>query len=228
MKRIIIAVAAILMLTLSSCSVKNEFLATLGFDTHDYEGEPVISTYTADDEKTAEIAEMVKTLTINSPDIPTFDGSKDAVEKCRDSLLNYMLNSHYTKYTGNLDLLDKAVAEYPYLKMATVIPAEDFEDEAYRYFGGKQKVQNESGKLFIYLEKVQAYTTVTTPVENKVAIECLSLEETENTFRFKFRCTLDDKTSDEYFALIIKRADNSCYFKYVEKLHNKNHQKKKG
>jgi hypothetical protein len=129
-----------------------------------------------------------------------------------------MLNSHYKKYTGNLDLLDKAVEQYPYLKMATVIPADDFEDEAYRYFGGKQKVKNESGKLFTYLDKVEVYTTVTTPVENKIEIECISLEETVNTFRFRFRCSLEEETSDEYFALIIKRADESCYFKYVEKV----------
>ena len=212
----IIMTASVMLLC--SCAVTNEFLATLGFDTHDYEGEAVVQTYDADSERAKEIFEMVKTLSINSVDIPTFDGSKDAVSKCRDSLLNYMLNSHYKKYTGNLDLLDKAVAQYPYLKMATVIPADDFEDEAYRYFGGKQKVKNESGKLFTYLDKVEAYTTVTTPVENKIEIECISLEETINTFRFRFRCTLDDETSDEYFALIIKRADESCYFKYVEKV----------
>ena len=118
------------MAALSSCSVKNEFLATLGFDTHDYEGEAVIQTYDGESEKAEEMREMIRTLSVNSPYIPTFDGSKDAVSKCRDSLLNYMLNTQYTKYTGNLDLLDKAIEEYPYLKVATVIPAEDFEDEA--------------------------------------------------------------------------------------------------
>lgn len=219
MKRII-AVLLLLaaMLSLSSCKVTNEFLATLGFDTHDYEGEAVIETYDSESDKTEEMREMVRTLSINSPHIPTFDDSKDAVSKCRDSLLNYMLNTQYTKYTGNLDLLDKAIEEYPYLKVATVIPAEDFEDEAYRYFGGKQKVQNQSGNLFTYLDKVNAYTTVTTPVESKIEIECISLEETLNTFRFKFRCSLGDEASEDYFALIIKRADDSCYFKYVEKI----------
>lgn len=218
MKRIIVVLMLVCaMAALSSCSVKNEFLATLGFDTHDYEGEAVIQTYDGESEKAEEMREMIRTLSVNSPYIPTFDGSKDAVSKCRDSLLNYMLNTQYTKYTGNLDLLDKAIEEYPYLKVATVIPAEDFEDEAYRYFGGKQKVQNESGNLFTYLDKVSAYTTVTTPVESKIEIECIALEETINTFRFKFRCSLGDEISEDYFALIIKRADESCYFKYVEK-----------
>ncbi len=219
MKKIIVLLLAVIsVLSLTSCSVTNEFLAKLGFDTHDYEGEAVIQTYGSEDEKTEEMREMIRTLSINSPHIPTFDNSKDAVAKCRDSLLNYMLNTQYSKYTGNLDLLDKAVEEYPYLKVATVIPAEDFEDEAYRYFGGKQKVNNESGNLFTYLDKVNAYTTVTTPVESKFEIECISLEETVNTFRFKFRCVLGDETDGDYFALIIKRADGSFYFKYVEKI----------
>lgn len=219
MKRIIgVILLAACVLSLCSCSVTNEFLATLGFDTHDYEGEAVIQTYDNESEKTEEIREMIRTLSINSPHIPTFDGSKDAVSKCRDSLLNYMLNTQYAKYTGNLELLDKAIEQYPYLKVATVIPAQDFEDEAYRYFGGKQKVSNESGNLFTYLDKVSAYTTVTTPVESKIEIDCISLEETVNTFRFKFRCSLGEETGDDYFALIIKRADGSCYFKYVEKI----------
>ncbi len=219
MKKILLAVLIVAaILPLSSCAMTNEFLATLGFDTHDYEGEEIIETYEGTSEKADEMRNMVRTLSINSPQIPTFDGSKDAAAKCRDSLLNYMLNSQYTKYTGNLDLLDEASEEYPYLKVATIIPAEDFEDEAYRYFGGKQKVQNESGNLFIYLDKVNAYTTAATPVESKIDIECISLIETENTFRFRFRCSLGEETSDEYFALIIKRADDSCYFKYVEKV----------
>ncbi len=219
MKKIISAVLAILIsLSLCSCGMFNEFLATLGFDTHDYEGETVIETYAKDSEKALEIAEMVKTLSINSPVIPTFDGTQEAVEKCRDSLLNYMLNNHYTKYTGNLTLLDEAIKEYPYLKVATLIPAGDFEDEAYRYFGGKQKVNNVSGEMFTYLDKVDAYTTVTTPIESKVEVECLLLEETEKTFRYRFKCTLGEDVGDEYFALIIKRADDTCYFKYVEKV----------
>ena len=219
MKRIVSILAVIIcVMLMSSCTMINEFLATLGFDTHDYEGEAVIKIYEADSEKAEELAEMVKTLSINSPFIPTFDSTKDAVSKCRDSLLNHMLNEHYTKYTGNLDLLDKAKAEYPYLKVAIVIPAEDFEDEAYKYFGGKQKVDNENGEMFKYLEKVDAYTTAAKPVESQITVDCISLEETAKTFRYRFKCSLGDEESDEYFAIIIKRADDTCYFKYVEKV----------
>lgn len=221
MKRFLTVFAVfILTLSLSSCGVVNEFLATLGFDTHDYEGEAVIETYESDSEKAAELTEMIRTLSINSIDIPTFSGTKEAISLCRDSLLNYMLAHNYTKYTGNIELLDEASAEYPYLRVATLIPADDFENEAYRYFGGKEKVTNENGKLFTYLEKVSAYTTVTEPSATDMEIRVISLEETEQTFRIRFRCSLDGAESDEYFALIIKRADDSCYFKYVEKSQN--------
>ena len=83
MKRIIVVLMLVCaMAALSSCSVKNEFLATLGFDTHDYEGEAVIQTYDGESEKAEEMREMIRTLSVNSPYIPTFDGSKDAVSKC--------------------------------------------------------------------------------------------------------------------------------------------------
>ncbi len=221
MKKVILGFIIILLsVSLSSCGMVNEFLATLGFDTHDYDAEKIIESYESDSEKALELSEMVKTLTLNSPEIPTFSGTKEAISLCRDSLLNYMLDNNYTKYTGNLDLLDRASTEYPYLRVATIIPADDFENEAYRYFGGKQKVTNENGKLFTYLDKVDAYTTVTEPVENSIEVEVISLEETSRTFRLHFKCSLDEEESEEYFALIIKRADDSCYFKYVEKSKN--------
>lgn len=208
---------AIALSCLCSCGVVNEFLAKLGFDTHDYEGEAVITAYEADSEKAAELSEMVLILSVNSTELPIFSGTADGIEMCRDSLLNYMLVNNYTKYTGNLNLLDKASAAYPYLKISTVIPADDFENEAYRYFGGKQKVENKSGKLFTYLDKIDSYTTVAEPSDNELNVKVVSLEETEKTFRFKFRLELDGSESSEYFALIIKRADESCYFKYVKK-----------
>lgn len=205
---------------LSSCGVANEFFAKLGFDTHDYEGEEVIATYEADSEKAEQLSEMILTLTVNSTDIPEFHDTKEGISLCRESLLNYMLVNNYSKYTGNLALLDSAAAEYPHLKISTVIPADDFENEAYRYFGGKQKVVNQSGTLFTYLDKIESYTTVAEPSENEMTVKVISIEETANTFRFRFKCSVNETESDEYMALIIKRSDESCYFKYVEKSKN--------
>ena len=60
MKKILLAVLIVAaMLTLSSCAMTNEFLATLGFDTHDYEGEEIIETYEGTSEKADEMRNMV-------------------------------------------------------------------------------------------------------------------------------------------------------------------------
>ncbi len=216
-RNIICAAALVIaaMLCLSGCAAR-EFFATLGFDTHDYEGETVIAAYESDSEKAAEIGETVKTLTMGSVDIPVFNGTNDAIEHCRDSLLNYMLNGGFSKYTGNMKLLEEAAEAYPQMRFSVIIPAKDFSDAAYKYFGGKEKVSNVSGDMFEYLDKIECYVTASQPQENDISVNVLSLEETEATYRMRFNCSAGGKTGDTYFALLIKRADDSYYFKYVK------------
>lgn len=212
--------AALLILAASLCfagCAAREFFATLGFDTHDYDAEEIISEYESDGEKAEEICEMVKTLTINSVEIPEFRGTKDAISHCRDSLLCYMMNTEYAKYTGNPELLETAAKAYPHMRFSVIIPAEDFSNAAYKYFGGKEKVSNKSGNMFEYLDRIECYITAAPSQENSLTVNCISLYETENTYRFTFNCTVGEETGDDYFALIIKRDDESCYFKYVEK-----------
>jgi hypothetical protein len=81
-----------------------EFFALLGFDTHDYEGERVIKEHSTDSEIGEELSDMVKILTVNSTDIPEFKGTKEAVELCRDSVLNSMYSRNFAKYAGNPDV----------------------------------------------------------------------------------------------------------------------------
>ena len=200
--------AALLILAASLCfagCAAREFFATLGFDTHDYDAEEIISEYESDGEKAEEICEMVKTLTINSVEIPEFRGTKDAISHCRDSLLCYMMNT------------ETAAKAYPHMRFSVIIPAEDFSNAAYKYFGGKEKVSNKSGNMFEYLDRIECYITAAPSQENSLTVNCISLYETENTYRFTFNCTVGEETGDDYFALIIKRDDESCYFKYVEK-----------
>lgn len=219
LKKAAVMLCALLTASLCLCGcAAREFFATLGFDTHDYEGEEVTESYGSDSEKAAELGEMVRTLTMGSADIPEFNGTKEAMYYCRDSLLNYMLSNGYSKYTGNLDMLEKAAKEYPQMRFSVVIPAEDFANEAYKYFGGKERVSMESGDMFEYLDKIECYITAAQPQKNDVTVNVKSLDETEKTYRMRFTCTAEDRESGEYFALIIKRADDSCYFKYVKKL----------
>lgn len=200
---------------LSGCGAR-EFLSTLGFDTHDYEGEEIQKTYGADSAEADKLIEMLRTLTIDSPILTPFAGAKEAMETYRDSVLNYMLNTDYAKYTGNIELLDRIQQEYPRVQIAAAIPAEDFENTVYTYFGGKQKIKNATSTLFVYLEKVNAYITVAQPQENIVQYDIEKIEETQQTYRIYFRCSLNDLVSPSYKALIIKREDGSAYFRYLE------------
>lgn len=203
-------------LMLSSCALGDAFLGALGFDTHDYENETVITHHAAHSEATERLIEMVKMLSVNNPIVPEFENTGDAVSECRDAILNYMLCTSFAKYTGNPSLINEATAEYPQLQLLTIIPVEDYEDFVYTYFGGNTKLSHKSSDLFTYLEKVGAYTALSVPVEYKVEINVLSCEETERTYRLSFQNSLGEVTSPVYNALIIKREDGSCYFKKLE------------
>lgn len=219
MKKIIWLIClSLILFTLCSCSAAREFLATLGFDTHDYEGEKIIKTYETDSDTAKTLADMVKIMTVNSIDIPEFHGTAEAIKLCRDAILNRMYSENFAKYAGNPDLIEQAHDANSRVDFSVVIPASDFENTAYKYFGGKEKITNESGKMYYYVESIDAYITAAQPFEWEIDINVVSVEETENTYRLVFNCSLDDKTSDTYFALIIKRPDDSLYFKYVEKL----------
>ncbi len=204
------------LLLLSSCALGDALLGALGFDTHDYENEAVIATHDADSEAVAALCEMVKMLSVNNPTVPEFENTGDAVFECRDAVLNYMVCTSFAKYTGNPDLINEAAAAYPELQLITVIPAEDYEDTVYTYFGGNTKLTHKSATLFTYLDKVGSYTALTVPVEYEVTINVLSCEETENTYRFTFQNSLGEVSSPVYKALIIKREDGSCYFKNLK------------
>lgn len=207
---------AVLLISLSGCAA-GEFFATLGFDTHDYDGEKVINEYENDSAKAEELSEMLKILTVNSPELREFDGTSEAEEKCRDSVLNFMYNANYAKYAGNIELMNEVAEIYPQMRFSVIIPSEDFENTFYKYFGGKEKVDNKSGEMFKYLPQAEVYTTAAQPQKNEVETEIISLTETANTYRLTFRTSLEGD-GGEYFALIVKRSDGSSYFRRIEKV----------
>lgn len=202
------------LLTLYGCGAR-DFLSTLGFDTHDYEGEEIVETYDGESDKAEELTDMLEILTVNTPQIAPFDGANEAMKTCRDAVLNYMLNREYAKYTGNISLMDQVKETYPQMQISAIIPADDFENFVYTYFGGKQKIKNITSMLFVYLEKVNAYITVAQPQENSIDYNIQKIEETQNTYRVYFTCSLHDESSPTYKTLIIKREDGNCYFRYL-------------
>lgn len=205
---------------LCSCGVGDAVLSAMGFDTHDYAGEKVIDTLDTESDEVRDLCEMIKLLTVNNPILPEFTSSGDAISVCQDSVLNYMLCTGFAKYTGNPSLLEDAEREYPELRLITVIPSEDYENCVYTYFGGNAKISHNSSELFTYLEKVNAYTAVTVPIESNITVSPISCEKTARTYRFTFRCSLGDVTSPLYKALIVRREDGSCYFMTLENAEN--------
>jgi len=206
-------------LLFSSCSAGGAvegLLSLLGFDTHDYAGEAVLETLETDDPLADTLVKMTRMLSINSPLLPSFSSTKEAVQSCRDSILNHMLATNYAKFTGNLTLLDEAKAAYPQYQITTVLPGSDFENTVYMYFGGNVKVTHKSGGIFLYLDKVDAYINIGQVIESTVKTEVLSLVRTASTYRMHFKNSDGDLTSPEYLAIFRVRDDGSIFFYSVE------------
>ncbi len=200
-------------LILSSCSAAESLMASLGFDTHNYSNEEITAEHDVDSDIALELADMAAMLALNTPQLQPFSKMSEALAAYRDAVLNYMLGSEYAKYSGNLSLLDAASRAYPQLAITTAIPASDFEAVMYRYFGGSDKITNQSGKYFTYLDKISAYTAVSGVITDTVKVTVTACVETKNTYRLTLYNTLGEVTSPQYTAMIIKRDDGTLYFK---------------
>lgn len=195
--------------SLTSCQLADK----LGFDTYDYMSEAVITTYENDSEKAAELEEFLQILITDSSVLKTFDNMNDAIKEYRDAVLTYMLDTGYSKYSGNTELITKAAQEYPEYNITQIIPEREFEATMYRYFGGNVMITHKDGARFKYLSKVGAYISPVTPTSSGLTADITSLSETDKTYRVKFKVSSKEITSDEYFALIIKRDDGTLYIK---------------
>ncbi len=196
---------SVLAVSLASCETVS---------TTDYSVEEVIGVVSADSETFAELYDKLGMLTVDSIIIPEFDSMRDAIDLFRDSVLNYMSGKSYAKYAGNSVLIDKVAEEYPDIDVIEVIPAEEYESVMYTHFGGSVKITHADGRIFRYLGAADAYVPVTAPVSGSVDIALTEVLETENTYRLSFSCSTGEKTKD-YFALVVKREDGSCYFDAV-------------
>ena len=219
-RRIRIATSLILVLIscifLVSCMANANVIwvrGLLGYDVTDYEGEATVATLSTTDERVGALCAMVDILASDrGVSLECFANTGEAVSLYRDAILDFMLRQKYSQYTGNRGELDRVLAQYPQMQLSTVIPAKDFENTVFRYFGGVS-VKNASGALYSYLKRADCYTT---PLQGRVydtAIEVLSLEETQNTYRMRFVLSDDASSSGNYTAVFVKREDGSAYFR---------------
>lgn len=203
--------------SLTSCSGWEGFTSLLGFDTRSFANEEVVASRLRDAELKAQITECVAMLTMNEAKLAEFSSSSEALEKCRDSVLNRMLDTDFARYTGNIELLDRAAEEYPQIKINNLIPSADFDRTFYRVFGGATKVTSQSGEYFSYLEKLEAYTALSAPMSPEFSVTYDRIDETENTYRVTLFVTVNGKDSPRYDVLLRKRDDGTVYFRSVKK-----------
>ncbi len=209
-----VAACLVILCILTSCAPITELVDKLGFDTYDYHSETVHTTHDATGELAAELSEMLRILT---PTLVEFDSMSTAISAYRDTVLTYMLETEYARYSGNMALIEEAAEAYPEYQITQIIPAADFEATMYRYFGGSVKLSHKDGDLFRYLKKVEAYISPSTPAPDLCEITMTSVEETLKTYRVRFTVTQGELPSASYFALIIKRDDGTTYFKELKK-----------
>lgn len=212
-KQVLTAVLCLAMMT--SCSTVTELVDKLGFDTYDYMSEEVHTTYDTDSDVATTLAGMIQILV---PTLSPFDNMNEAISAYRDTVLTYMLESEYARYSGNMTLIAKATEAYPEYQISEIIPAADFEATMYRYFGGSVKISHKDGSRFRYLSKVQAYIALSSPISDDSQVRITSIGETDKTWRVTFTVVQGQVESDPYFVLIIKRDDGTLYFKSLQKL----------
>lgn len=210
-KRIFILLAcALCCVMLTSCSLMDK----LGFDTYNYMGESVTTTHPSDGDVARQLCDLVGILISDSPVLDTFNGMNGAIKCYRDEVLTYMLESGYSKYSGNADLISKAENEYQQYHITEVIPAGEFEATMYRVFGGSVKLTHKDGDLFRYLDKVGVYISPVMLSRSELYPEITYIGETERTYRVRFFVASGEgRVSNEYFALVIKRDDGTLYIK---------------
>ena len=217
MKKAHLFITILLLLSLTSCTLSATIADKLGFDTYDYMGESVTAVHPVDGELACDVEEILEILVTTSPRLQTFDNMGDAIKLYNDAVLSYMLETGYSKYSGNVELINKATAAYPEYSITQIIPQSEYEATMYQYFGGDVKITHRDGQMFKYLSKVGAYISPVTPMARGLEPQVTYLAETAKTYRVKFTVVAEDGEgeldSPEYFALIIKRDDGTHYIK---------------
>ena len=201
------------LLMLSSCTI----LDKLGFDTYDYMSETVTQTHEAEGETALMLSDVLNILVTDSPELVKFEHMGDAIKAYREAVLDYMLETGYSKYSGNTALMSEAAEKYPEYSITQLIPEREFEATMYRYFGGDVMITHSDGSRFKYLEKVSAYVSAVPMSDSGYRAVITAVSETDKTYRVWFFVSSETIRSDDYFALIIKRDDVTLYIKKLLK-----------
>ncbi len=191
-------------------------MTMLGFDMNDYENEAAVRFPEEGDEIFGKVEDIVSILIYDSVYLTAFETTREAATGNVDAILNYMLKTSYSAYSGNSELLKEAEEAYPQYHITTLIPKGDYEGYVYRFFGGDSSVQHASSARFTYLSKLDAYTTTGGAVTSEVNVDITECVETAHTYRVTFTLTEGEETAD-YTSMFRKREDGTIYMKYLRK-----------
>lgn len=218
LKKILILTFALTIVSVNFSSCSGEHVNDiLGIDSTDYEAEEIIGDASTNLDVLSSVTSIISALTINSNILPEFENSSDIASISSDTVLNYMLTTSYSRYNSDKKLLDKAEKEYPNMNITAAIGTDALEDEMYRLLGYNGAIRHADTDRFRYLSKIKAYTPAANAEAQEATLDIISLVETENTYRMTFYSVLDGTPSVQYFALFIKRENDSCYIKALRK-----------
>lgn len=207
MKKHIILLILATVLSLSSCSVGE--IIPAGTNT-EYLNESVIGSASENTALISELSDIVFALTIDSVRLPEFSDTASAMSKCVDSLLNHMLTTNYSRFSGNT-AVKEAAEKYPELGINAAIGTSELEGALYKYFNHGGNIRHSDTARFRYLPKIEAYIPAVQSVANSFSLDIVSIDETQNTYRMTFYCKRGDELSPEYNAVFVKREKGGCY-----------------
>lgn len=211
LKKIITAFLAIALIALSSCSAGG----IIPSGEKDYSNETVIGSASGNTAVVTELSQIIYALTIDSIKLPEFSDTASAISKCGDSLLNHLLTTNYSRFSGSTEVLKKAAEEYPHLGITAAIGTGDYEGALYKYFNHGGNIRHSDTSRFRYLSKIKAYIPAVQAMANSFSLDIVAIDETPSTYRMTFYCTEGDEVSPEYYAVFVKRDKGGCYIQSV-------------
>ncbi len=212
MKKLLCVALCLLLVCFSACSGK-----IIEENITDYSGESVIGSVAENASVISELSDIIYALTVDSIVLPEFSDMSTAIEKCTDSLLNHLLTTSYSRFSGNTDALKKAAEEYPEMSIAAAIGASDFEGALYKYFNHGGNIRHSDTGRFRYLSKISAYIPAVREQANSFSIDITAAHETKNTYLLSFYLQGGDEVSPEYSAVFVKREKGGSYIQSLKK-----------
>ena len=207
MKKHNILIVLVSVLILSSCSFGEIIPAS---SNNEYLNEYVIGSASGNAAVISELSDIIGALTVDSVRLPEFSDTDTAISKCGDSLLNHLLTTNYSRFSGNT-AVKNAAEKYPELGINAAIGASEYEGALYKYFNHGGNIRHRDTARFRYMPKIDAYIPAVQSVANSFSLDIVSIDETANTYRMTFYCKRGDEVSPEYNATFIKRDRGGCY-----------------